>query len=171
MQKKKVKDSKIIMAHQMLPQDANPLGNVHGGVIMRDIDTAGGVAAVRHVRGNAVTASIDRLDFMAPIYVGNLVHVRASVNMVGESSMEVGVRVEAENIFTGEVRHTASAYLTFVALDTDGKPTTVPGLILASDEEKRRNREAKDRRTVRLAEKSKEKKCRRDPKTCETSQT
>jgi len=156
MQKKKVKDSKIIMAHQMLPQDANPLGNVHGGVIMRHIDTAGGVAAVRHVRGNAVTASIDRLDFMAPIYVGNLVHVRASVNMVGESSMEVGVRVEAENIFTGEVRHTASAYLTYVALDESGRPTRAPGLIPETNAEKRRHKEALARRRTRKEERKRE---------------
>ena len=83
--------------------------------------------------------------------------------------MEIGVRVEAEDITSGQIRHTASAYLTFVALDADGKPTHVPGLMLISDEEKQRNREAKDRRTVRLAEKSKEKKCRRDPKNCGTS--
>ncbi|MDY7001627.1 MAG: acyl-CoA thioesterase [Thermodesulfobacteriota bacterium] len=156
MQKKKVKDSKIIMAHQMLPQDANPLGNVHGGVIMRHIDTAGGVAAVRHVRGNAVTASIDRLDFLAPIYVGNLVHVRASVNMVGESSMEVGVRVEAENIFTGEVRHTTSAYLTYVALDESGRPTRAPGLIPETKAEKRRHKEALARRRTRKEERKRE---------------
>ena len=156
MQRKKVSHSKIIMAHQMLPQDANPLGNVHGGVIMRHIDTAGGVAAVRHVRGNAVTASIDRLDFLAPVYVGNLLHVRASLNVVGESSMEIGVRVDAENIFTGEVRHAASAYLTYVALDESGRPTKAPGLISETNSEKRRHKEALARRKTRKEERKRE---------------
>jgi len=156
MHKKKVKDSKIIMAHQTIPQDANPLGNVHGGVIMKHIDTAGGVAAVRHVRGNAVTASVDRLDFLAPIYVGDLVHVRASVNMVGETSMEIGVRVDAENLFTGQLRHTTSAYLTYVAQDENGRPTKVPGLIPETREEKRRHKEALARRKTRQEERKRE---------------
>ena len=89
------------MSHIMLPQDANPFGNVHGGVIMKYVDDAAGVAAARHVRGPAVTASVDRLDFFHPVYIGNLLIVRASLNMVGKSSMEVGVRVEAETLVTG----------------------------------------------------------------------
>lgn len=144
------------MAMQMLPQDANPMGNVHGGVIMKHIDEAASVVAVRHARRPAVTASLDRLDFHSPVYVGNLLILSASINLVGKTSMEVGVRVEAEDLRTGQVRHTASAYLTFVALDEDGRPAAVPGLILESDEERRRNREAHQRRQMRLAEKANE---------------
>ena len=149
---KRVSESSVVMAHQMLPQDANPMGNVHGGVIMKHIDTAGGVAAMRHCRGNAVTASIDRLDFLGPCYVGELLFVYASINYVGRTSMEVGVRVEAENITTGEVRHAASAYLTYVALDRAGRPTRVPGLILEDELQKRRHAEAKERRSIRLGQ-------------------
>jgi uncharacterized protein (TIGR00369 family) len=140
----------------MNPQDANPAGNVHGGVIMRLIDTTGGVVAMRHGRTNAVTASIDRLDFHHPVRIGDLVVLKASLNFVGKSSMEVGVRVEAENIMTGEVRHTASAYITYVALDENGRPTTVLPLILETEDEARRNLEAKARREMRLQERKKE---------------
>ncbi len=156
MEGKRVRDSAVIMAHQMMPQDANPAGNVHGGVIMKYIDTTAGVVAMRHARCNSVTASIDRLDFHYPVYVGDLLILKASINMVGKTSMEIGVRVEAENLFTGEVRHTASAYLTFVALGRDGKPREVPPLILDSPEEIRRNKEAKERRKMRLAERKRE---------------
>ena len=151
-----VAESRIVMARQMLPQDANPSGNVHGGVIMKAIDEAAGAVAIRHARGNVVTASIDRLDFRAPVYVGELVIIKASLNLAGRTSVEVGVRVEAENLQTGEVRHTASAYLTFVALDRNGKTTPVPPLILETDDDRRRNREAGNRRAVRLAEKERE---------------
>jgi acyl-CoA hydrolase len=102
-----------------------------------------------------VTASIDRLDFHHPVYVGDLVTFKASMNYAGTTSMELGVRVEAENVFTGEVRHTASAYLTFVALDRDGRPKPVPPLIPETDEDKRRNLEAKGRREARLRERKK----------------
>lgn len=156
MEAKRVKDSRMILAHQMLPQDANAAGNVHGGVIMKHIDTAAGVVAIRHARRNAVTASIDRLDFHHPVYVGDLLILSASLNMVGRTSMEVGVRVEAENVRTGQVRHTASAYLTFVAMDPDGKPAQVPPLELESDEERRRHQEALARRQLRLGEKARE---------------
>ena len=157
MKGKTVKESHVIMAQIMTPQDVNPSGNVHGGVIMKLIDTAAGVVAHRHTRGNAVTASIDRLDFHYPVYVGDLVTLKASLNYVGTTSMEIGVRVEAENILTGEVRHTASAYLTYVSLDVNGKPTTVPPLVLESEEEMRRNREAQARREVRIRQKKIEK--------------
>ncbi|MEW5774025.1 MAG: acyl-CoA thioesterase [Thermodesulfobacteriota bacterium] len=150
MQGKRVSESTVVMAHQMLPQDANPMGNVHGGVIMKHIDTAGGVVAMRHCRGNAVTASIDRLDFLSPCYVGELLFVYASINYVGQTSLEVGVRVEAENITTGEVRHAASAYLTYVALDRAGRPARVPELILENETHERRHREAEERRRIRL---------------------
>jgi uncharacterized protein (TIGR00369 family) len=150
----------------MIPQDANPAGNVHGGVIMKLIDTAAAVAASRHARSNVVTASIDRLDFHHPVLVGDLLFFRASVNMVGRTSMEVGVRVESEHLLTGEVRHTASAYLTFVALDEEAKPREVPPLLLETDEDIRRNREANTRREFRLAERRQEAKCQRDPDSC-----
>ena len=160
-------ETKVIMSIVMLPEDANPAGNVHGGVIMKHIDSAAGVVAVRHSRGNAVTASIDKLEFHHPVYVGNLLIMKASLNMVGRSSMEVGVRVETENVLTGTVRHTASAYLTFVALGQDGKTREVPPLILETPDEERRNREAQARRATRLAERTREKACQTDINSCE----
>ncbi len=159
MEGKSVKYSRIIMAIQMNPEDANPAGNVHGGVIMKYVDTAAGVVAIRHARKLAVTASIDRLDFHHPVFVGDLLILKAGLNMVGRSSMEVGVRVEAENILTGEVRHTASAYLTFVALDKEGKPVGVPPLILQTEDDRRRNCEAIERKRVRMEQKASER-CR-----------
>ena len=144
------------MAVQMLPSDANAYGNIHGGIIMKHIDSAAGIVALRHVRGNAVTASIDRLDFHCPAYVGDLLMLKASVNLVGRTSMEVGVRVEAENLLTGDIRHPASAYLTFVALDMDGRPTPAPPYSPRTPDEMRRHEEALVRRQMRLAEKSRE---------------
>jgi len=167
MEGKKVRESSAVMAQQMNPQDANPAGNVHGGVIMKLIDTAAGAVAMRHARSNAVTASIDRLDFHNPVFIGDFVTIRASLNLVGRTSMEVGVRVESENLITGERRHTGSAYLTYVALDRDGRPKPLLPLILESDDERRRNREAKARRQTRLAEKTQEKACQLDPDTCQ----
>jgi uncharacterized protein (TIGR00369 family) len=152
---KTVKESQLVMSQMMTPQDINLAGNVHGGVIMKLIDTTAGLVANRHTRSNTVTASIDRLDFHHPVYVGDLVTFKASMNYAGTTSMELGVRVEAENVFTGEVRHTASAYLTFVALDRDGRPKPVPPLIPETDEDKRRNLEAKGRREARLKERKK----------------
>ncbi len=152
MQAKKSKDSSVIMSQVMTPQDANLAGNVHGGVIMKLIDNAAGVVAMRHAQTNVVTASVDRMDFHFPVLIGDLVWFKASVNLVGRTSMEVGVRVEAENLKTREVRHTASAYLTLVALDDNGRPTTAPPLILETEDEIRRNRAAAVRRTARLRE-------------------
>jgi acyl-CoA hydrolase len=143
---KKVNDSRMHVAHFMEPQDANLAGNVHGGVIMKNIDSIAGMVAFRHCRSNVVTASIERLDFFSPVFIGNLLKLSASVNMVKRTSMEVGVRVESEDLFTGEVKHTASAYLTFVALDEHHKPKEIPSLILETDDEKRRNTEASARR-------------------------
>ena len=157
-QGKKIKNSQITIVLQMTAQDANLVGNVHGGVVMKQIDSTAGIVAARHASCNVVTASIDRLDFYNPVYIGDLLTLKACVNLVGKTSIEVGVRVEAENFLTGEVRHTASAYLTFVALGDQGRPTQVPPLILASKEEIRRNQEAKARREMRLAEKIREKK-------------
>jgi len=159
MQGKTIGDSIVVTAQVMNPQDANPAGNVHGGVIMKLIDTAAGVVAIRHARSNVVTASIDRLDFHHPTRVGDLLTLRASLNFVGKTSMEVGVRVETENLISGERRHTGSAYLTYVALDRNGRPVPVSPLMLETEEEVRRNREAKARRETRLAEKRQEKAC------------
>jgi uncharacterized protein (TIGR00369 family) len=150
MEGKKVKESSVTMSQYMTPQDVNRAGNVHGGVVMKLVDTAGAIVAVRHVRANVVTASIDRLDFHCPVFVGDLITLKASLNLVGRSSMEVGVRVDSENLTTGEIRHTASAYLTYVVLDEDGKPIVAPPLILETEEDKRRNREAQARREFRL---------------------
>ncbi len=150
LQPRKASESAIVMTHVVLPQDANPAGNLHGGVILKHVDTAGGVVCKRHSRGNIVTVSIDRMDFKRPAYVGDLLHFKASLNHVGRTSMEVGVRVEAENMFTGEVRHTNTAYLTYVALDRDGRPRPVPELILDSETAERRNREAAQRRQARM---------------------
>ena len=152
MEAQRVRDSSVIMTQVMTPQDVNKAGNVHGGVIMKLIDSTGGAVAIRHTRANAVTASVDRLDFHNPVFVGDLVTLKANLNLVGRSSMEVGVRVQSENLISGEIRHTASAYLTLVALDKDGKPTAVTPLILETEEEIRRNGEAQVRRETRLRE-------------------
>lgn len=167
MQGKKVRESSILLAQVMNPQDANPAGNVHGGVIMKLIDTAAGSAAMKHSRSNCVTASVDRLDFHNPVFIGDLVTLRAGLNYTGKSSMEVGVRVESQNLITGEIRHTVSAYMTFVALDKNGKPLAIEPLILETPEEQRRNREAQARREARLREKTKEKACQLDAESCD----
>ena len=159
-------ECRIVISHMMLPQDANPSGNVHGGVIMKLIDSAAGVVAIRHARSNVVTASIDRLDFHHPVYVGNLVTLEADLNWVGKSSMEIGVRAESEDLISGRVRHVATAYLTFVALDENGQPKPVPPLALETDEEKRRFRMAEARREDRLRQKIREDDCRRDADRC-----
>ncbi len=156
MEGKAVSESAIVMAQMMNPEDANPVGTVHGGVIMRLIDTAAGAAAVRHARRIAVTASIDRLDFLSPIYIGDVVTFKASVNMVGTTSLEIGVRVESETLLTGETRKAASAYLTYVALGDERNPVEIPPLILETDDDIRRNCEARARREIRIQAKKKE---------------
>ena len=150
MEGKKVNESSVVMVQRMTAQDVNVAGNVHGGVIMKLIDEAGGAVAIRHTRRNAVTASVDRLDFHHPVFAGDLVTLTANLNLVGRTSMEVGVHVNAENPMTGEVRHTASAYVTLVAIGEDHKPVSVPPLILETEEEMRRNREAQVRRETRI---------------------
>ena len=142
---KTVAESKVSLAQIMLPEDTNPAGNVHGGTIMKLVDNAAFVAASRHCRRNVVTVSMDSMSFHSPVYLGDLLFLKASVNMTGRSSMEVGVKVESEDTLTGEVRHTGSAYLTFVALDHRGRPAQVPPLVPETPEEKRRYREACER--------------------------
>lgn len=133
----------------MLPSDANPYGNVHGGEIMKLIDACAGAAATRHARSRVVTARIDELSFLAPVYVGHLVTASASVNHVGRSSMEVGVRVDAEDLLTGKPAHVASAYLVFVSIDERGRPVPLPALVAETDEERRRMKAAERRRALR----------------------
>ncbi|MDD9302177.1 MAG: acyl-CoA thioesterase [Desulfobacter sp.] len=133
---------------------------------MKEIDNAAGVAAVRHTRKICVTASIDRLDFHKPAFIGNLVTVRASVNMTGRTSMEIGARVETEDLLSGIKTHLASAYLTFVALGEDHLPTKVPPLKPVTRAEERRYREAVARREARLTEKKREGECQTDNSKC-----
>lgn len=132
--------------------DANNAGNVHGGVIMRMCDEVAGIAAIRHSGRRVVTAGMDRMTFTHPVYVGDLVTVKAMVNAAWRTSMEVGVRVESEDVRTGARKHTSSVYLTMVALDEHGRPTAVPPLECETEVERRRQREAQLRRDLRLAE-------------------
>lgn len=149
---KVVAESQVELSQGMDIADANLAGFVHGGVIMKLVDSAGGLCAIRHARGLVVTAAIDEMVFIEPIQLGALVTVKASVNLVGTTSMEVGVRVETENIMTGERAHASSAYLVFVAIDEQtGRPRPVPGLVAETPIEKRRMREAQIRRQHRLA--------------------
>jgi acyl-CoA hydrolase len=145
-------ESESILVRWMGPGDANSGGFVHGGVVMRLCDEAAGIAAVRHSGGRVVTAAMDRMTFESTINIAELVTCRAKVNAAWNTSMEVGVRVEAENPRTGAVRHTSTAYLTMVAIDENGRPTPVPELLTGNDDEVRRQREAELRRENRLAE-------------------
>ena len=152
MQPKVPSDSQSVLTRWMGIQDANTAGNVHGGTIMKMVDEVAGVAAVRHSGGRVVTAAMDRMTFNGPVFVGQLVTVKAMVNAAWRTSMEVGVRVEAENVRTGETTHTSTAYLTMVALTDEGEPKPVAKVEPQSDGEKRRQREAQLRRDNRLRE-------------------
>ena len=145
--------SAVSLIRQMGMTDANLLGNAHGGEIMKLVDTAGGLAAMKHCGGPVVTVAMDEMTFIEPVFVGDVVTVRAMVNDVGRTSLEVGVRVEAENVITGRDVHTSSAYLVYVALDGQGKPRPVPPLLTENEEQAQRRREAKLRREARLARK------------------
>ncbi len=144
------KDSATTMTEMVLPTDTNALGTIFGGKVMSWIDIAAAIAAGRHARKVVVTASIDALHFVQPVKLGHVVHIRASVNYAGRSSMEVGVRVDSENPITGERYHTATAYTTFVALDDHGKPSPVPPIRPETPEEIRRYEQAKARRNSRI---------------------
>jgi acyl-CoA hydrolase len=146
-------DSRVTLTQMMEVTDANVAGNVHGGAIMRLVDTAAGLAAVRHASGLAVTVSLDEMTFLEPVHIGDVLTLHAAVNDVGTTSMECGVRVEAENPITGSRVHAASAYLVFVAIDDEGHPRPVAPLIAKSDNELRRQREAKLRRQTRMTHK------------------
>lgn len=150
MKGKKVSESKVEIAQIMYPEHANPAGNVHGGYILKLVDQAAAIAGARHTHCNVVTASVDRMDFISPVYIGNVVFAKASINFTGNTSMEIGVRIEAECLRTGTHTHVGSAYLTFVALDDNDNPTTIPPILPENEEEKRRYNEAKSRRDLRL---------------------
>ena len=152
MQPKPPSASQSVLTRWMGIQDANSAGNVHGGVIMKMVDEVAGVASVRHCGTRVVTAALDRMTFTQPVYVGQLVTVKATVNAAWRTSMEVGVRVESENVRTGEITHTSTAYLTMVALSDEGEPQPVAGIEPQTDDEHRRQREAQLRRDNRLRE-------------------
>ncbi len=142
--------SEVIMTEMVLPQHTNPIGTVFGGVIMSWVDIAAAICAERHSNKQVVTASVDALEFLAPIKLGWIVTLKASVNYVWTTSCEVGVKVTAENSRTGEFFHTATAYITMVALDSHGKPTGIPLVIPETEAQKRRHDEARFRRISRL---------------------
>ncbi len=134
------------MAHMMMPQHANPQGNVHGGIVMKFIDDAAAVVAMRHSRSTVVTAAVEQLSFHHPVFIGNLLSLKASLNMTGRTSMEIGVRVETEDPLSGKVVHIASAYLTFVAMDENRRPKEIRPWVPDTPEAKRREQDAKDRK-------------------------
>jgi acyl-CoA hydrolase len=145
-----VKDSKSEYSELAMPNDANPLGNLFGGKVMALVDLAGSISAARHARSSVVTASVDNMSFLYPVRIGELVTCYSQVNRVFKTSMEVGVKVCVENLKTGEIRHTSSAYLTFVALGADGQRITIPPVVPETEEEKRRYEDALMRREYRL---------------------
>jgi len=147
---KRVRDSQVEMRELVLPNDTNPLGTILGGKVMHLMDVAAAMSAMKHSGKTVVTVSVDHIDFLSPIKMGQIIAIKASVNYVHKTSMEVGVKVWAEDFKTGKKTHTSSAYFTFVALDEDGKPTRVPEIIPETEEEKRRYREAQERRKARL---------------------
>jgi len=137
----------------MLPSDANPMGNVFGGTILKHVDLIAGIAAKRHARNtNCVTASIDRMTFLKPVYIGHALILSARLNYVRKSSMEVEVAIESENLDTGARVRTGTAFVTMVALDKNGRPTEVPALVLQTQEDKKRSKEGEARMHVRLKE-------------------
>jgi uncharacterized protein (TIGR00369 family) len=144
-------ESSVTLTQMMEVTDANVAGNVHGGVVMRLADTAAALAAITHSGGLALTVTIDELTFLEPVHIGEVLTFKASVNDVGTTSMECGVRVEAHDPVSGIVRHVATAYLVFVAVDEDGHPRPVPPLVVETDDERRRQREARLRREQRIA--------------------
>jgi acyl-CoA hydrolase len=149
LQGKRVSETRVTMSQLMLPSDANSWGNVHGGSIVKLVDSAAGVVAMRHCRVRVVTARIDEMSFLEPVYVGNVVTLKASVNDTGRTSLEIGVRVEAEDLLTGRTWHVGSAYLVFVALDATGCPTPVPPVLPETPEDHHRQAEARARRERR----------------------
>ena len=149
MKNKAIKDSQVIMHELVLPNDTNVLGNVHGGRVMCLMDICAAMTAYKHARKPVVTASVDQLDFLAPAKKGDILILKSSVNYTHRTSMEIGVRIDAESPLTGDVRHTATAYLTFVAIDGNNKPSEIPKILPATENEKRRYERAKKRHLQR----------------------
>ena len=147
---KPVSASKVTLHQLMLPEHANALGNVHGGLIMKMVDESGGISAMRHAQRPCVTVAIDSMTFHSPVHVGELLSCESSVSYVGRTSVEVSVRVQAENPITGETTHTNSATLVYVALDDQGHPCPVPRLVLETDQERRAFADAEARQKARL---------------------
>ncbi len=147
---KPVSVSRVTLTQLMGPQDANTMGNVHGGIIMKLCDEAGGMAATKFARHPAVTVAVDSMAFHSPVHIGNLLTVQAEVTWTGRTSMEARVLVTAEDVITGELTHTNTAYFVYVALDENGRPTPVPPLLCETDEERARLERAEMRRQIRL---------------------
>jgi uncharacterized protein (TIGR00369 family) len=156
MEGKRIGDSLVTLSQVMNPEHVNVMGNVHGGVVMKLIDEAGGLCAARHARRPTVTVAVDSLEFLTPVHIGDLVTFDAHLTFVGRTSMEVEVCVEAEEILTGDRRLTNVAYVVYVALGNDGRPTEAPPLILETDDERRRWEQARQRRSERLARKARD---------------
>ena len=150
MQPRNPNDSETVMSELMMPHHANVMGNVFGGIILSLVDHVAAVCAIRHSRKQCVTVSVDKVDFREPIHVGELITAMARVNFAGRTSMEVGVKIVAENVISGEQRHTNSCYVTYVALDENGKPTPVPPVVPKTADEKRRYDRAAQRRATRV---------------------
>jgi len=151
-------ESATVLLRVMMPMDANTAGNVFGGAILKLVEEAAWLSALKHAHCNLVTKCIERLDFLSPVYIGDVLRMNSCINYVGQTSMEIGVRVEAENPMTGEVRHTGTAFLTYVALGKDGKPQSIPPMKPVTDDEKRRWADAENRKITRIREIQKEKK-------------
>ena len=162
MEGKKISDSCVTLSHMMGPQDANGLGNVHGGVIMKLADEAGALTAIRHAQAPVVTIVVDSMTFMHPIYVGSFVEFNAELTYVGRTSMEVRVEVIRENPMTGDRIISNTAYYVYVALDNEGKPKPVPPLILETDEQKARAKLAEERQAYRKQQRAKEEEIKHD---------
>lgn len=152
---KPIRASRVTLSQLMHPEHANLLGNVHGGWIMKLVDEAGALACMRHAQKKVVTVAIDSMTFRQPIRIGDLIVLNAEVTYTGKSSMEVEVQVVAENPVTGEQTHTNTAYLVYVALDDEGRPTSVPALITETEEEKARMAQAQKRQAYRISQKQK----------------
>jgi acyl-CoA hydrolase len=150
MQPRNPNESETVMSELMMPHHANVMGNVFGGVILSLVDHVAAVCAIRHSRKQCVTVSVDKVDFREPIHVGELITAMARVNFAGRTSMEVGVKIVAENVISGEQRHTNSCYVTYVALDDTGQPTPVPPVVPKTADEKRRYDRAAQRRATRV---------------------
>ncbi|MFQ5998717.1 MAG: acyl-CoA thioesterase [Candidatus Bathyarchaeia archaeon] len=154
-QSRGVKESAIVTSRLMMPTDANIVGNIHGGAIVKYMDEVAAIVAFRHARRNVVTASIDRMNFFSPVYVGNLLIIKAKINFAGKTSMEIGVQIEAEDLITGKIQSAGSCYFTFVALDKRGHPTAIPRVVPKTREERFLYEDAEKRRKDRLLRKTK----------------